>query len=143
MIKIEFEEPENGWLPVKIKSGEIEEYFLASNIPENPVYRLESVLDSAITGVGGEVCWHLEPVGYFLKIYPANNNFHVTLEYSNNAIGGKREQLFHITGGTKEIVLPIWRALRKIQSHNYSEFGVSQKGMESITKYVNAYKLKG
>ena len=60
MLKIAFEHPHHGGLPVKIKYNGIEVCFVASDVPINPITQLENVLDSAITGGGGEVWRHLE-----------------------------------------------------------------------------------
>lgn len=141
MLKIEFEEPTHGWLPVKMTLNDIEECFKASDIPLNPISQLEDALFSAITGNGDEVWWHLEPGGYYLNIHRENHNYRLKLEYSPDSKKQSREDVFDITGSFKEIIVPIWRSLRSLQSMGYSEFKVSDKVMESITNRVKAEKM--
>jgi len=140
MIKIKFETPKHGWMPVKITHNDIEEYFDVSDVPVNPISQLEDVLDSAITGGGGEVWWHLEPAGYYLNIHAEKENYRIKLEYSINSMSETRELVFEYSGNFEETVIPIWRSLRNFQSYNWKEFTVSEKTIESITKQVKAKK---
>jgi hypothetical protein len=114
MLKIEFENPEHGWMPVKIVYKEIEEYFDVSDVPINPISQLEVVLDSAITGDGGEVWWHLEPAGYYLGLNAEEDNYRVKLEYSIDSTKETRELIFEYLGNFDEIIIPLWRSLRKL-----------------------------
>lgn len=139
MLKIEFEHPSHGWMPVKITYKNIEKNFAVSDVPIDPISQLENVLDSAITGLGGEVWWHLEPGGYYLSLFAENNEFNVSLEFSMNSMKETRERVFEYTGSFEETVVPIWRSLRKLQSHNWNEFSVSREKMESITKQVKSW----
>jgi hypothetical protein len=139
MLKIEFERPSHGWMPVKITYKDIEESFGVSDVPIDPITQLENVLDSAITGGGGEVWLHLEPGGYYLSLFAEDNEFNVNLEFSINSMKETRELVFEYTGSFEETVVPIWRSLRKLQSYNWSEFSVSKDKMESITKQVKSW----
>ncbi|OUS29204.1 hypothetical protein A9Q99_08805 [Gammaproteobacteria bacterium 45_16_T64] len=136
MIKITFDEPTNGWLPVTIRYQDCEEVFFASDIPVDPVMRLEEVLDSAITGFGGEVWWHLEPSGYYLSVIADKTQCHVRLDYSIDSKATTREIVFDFYGSFDEVIIPIWRALRKLQSQGYDQFMPSKKGMDSITRQI-------
>lgn len=138
MLKIEFEEPEYGWLPVKICFEDIEEIFDASDVPINPVSQLEEVLDSAITGYGGEVWWHLEPAGYYLSIHAEKGLYRLKLEFSKESMKDDREGIFEYTGDFENVIVPIWRSLRKLQSYDWSEFKVSPCAMRSITDKVKS-----
>ncbi len=139
MLKIEFETPEHGWLPVKILYQDIEEHFDASDVPIDPISQLMEALDSAITGGGGEVWWHLEPGGYYLNIHAEHGKFRVKLEFSVNSMKPTRETIFEFIGNFEQTIVSIWRSLRKLQSYNWSEFTVPHKVMNSITAQV---KLK-
>ncbi len=140
MIKITSDEPSHGWLPVTIKYRDIEEVFYASNIPVDPIIQLSDVLDSAITGVGGEVWWHLEPGGYYLSITSDRKTFHVSFDYSEDSKAATRERIFEFDGGFDQVVVPIWRFLRRIQSKDYDNFMPIEKGMESISREVKLRK---
>lgn len=136
MLKIEFEAPEHGWMPVKIIYQDTEEYFDVSDVPIDPISQLMQVLDSAITGGGGEVWWHLEPAGYYLNLHAENSKFSVKLEYSVNSMKPTRETIFEYVGDFQETIIPIWRSLSKLQSYNWAEFTVPEKAMDTITKQI-------
>jgi hypothetical protein len=136
VLNIVFEAPEHGWMPVKIIYQDIEEYFDVSDVPIDPIDQLMQVLDSAITGGGGEVWWHLEPAGYYLNLHAEHRKFRVKLEYSVNSMKPTRETVFEYTGNFQETIIPIWRSLRKLQSYKWTEFTVPDKAMDSITKQV-------
>jgi len=136
VLKIEFEKPEHGWLPVKLTFGEVEEIFDVSDVPVDPIFQLEEVLDSAITGGGGEVWWHLEPAGYYLNLHAEKKSFRLKLEFSERSMKTDRETIFDFVGDFDSVVVPLWRSLLKLQSHNWAEFKVSSKGMQSITEQV-------
>jgi len=140
MLNIEFKEPTSGWLPVTIRFRDIEEVFYASSIPENPISKLEDALNSAIIGWGGEVWWHLEPAGYYLSLHSDNDKFKVNLEYSINSMAGGREPVFEYKGDFENVVIPIWRSLRKLQSNNWGEFPVSENAMQTLTKRVQQWR---
>jgi hypothetical protein len=136
VLKIEFEEPEHGWLPVKMTFDGAEAAFDASDVPIDPISQLEEVLDSAITGGGGEVWWHLEPAGYYLNIHAEKELYRLKLEFSERSMKTDREIIFEEVGDFEDVVIPIWRSLRKLQSYNWSEFKVSPDGMQSITNQI-------
>ncbi len=138
MLKIEFETPEHGWMPVKIIYGDVEEHFDVSDVPVDPISQLEDALDSAITGGGGEVWWHLEPAGYYLNLHAERGSYRMKLEYSVNSMKESRELVFEFLGSIEETLIPLWRSLRKLQSYNWSEFKVSEKAIDSITKQINS-----
>ncbi len=138
MFKIEFEPPHHGWMPVKIVCENKEEYFDVSDVPVNPVSQLADVLDSVLTGGWGEVWWHLEPAGYYLKLEADNGAYRVQLDYSVNSMKQNREQVFEFKGNFEEIIVPIWRSLRKLQSYKWDQFEVSDTVMESISKQVKS-----
>jgi hypothetical protein len=142
VLKIEFKVPEHGWLPVIILYQDIEEYFDTSDVPRDPISQLMEALDSAITGGGGEVWWHLESGGYYLNLHAEHGKLRVKLEFSMNSIKPTREIIFEFTGSFEETVVPIRRSLRKLQSYNWSEFTVPDKAMNSITAQVKL-KQKG
>ncbi|OUS29193.1 hypothetical protein A9Q99_08750 [Gammaproteobacteria bacterium 45_16_T64] len=142
MFKIEFDEPTNGWLPVTIRYQDCEEVLFASDIPFDPMSQLEDVLDSALTGVGGEVWWHLEPGGYYLSIKPEKECFHVRLDFSADSKATTREEVFDFVGTFDDVVVPLWRSLRKYQSYGYERFLLSDKVMKSITAHVKANRSK-
>ena len=140
MFKIEFEKPEHGRLPVRILYNDIEECFDASDVPVDPILQLQEVLDSAITLGGGEVWWHLEPAGYFLNLHAEKGKYWVKLEYSINSKKNSAETIFEFLGDFDEVIIPIWRSLRKLQSHNLNQFNVSENGMNSITNQIKDRK---
>jgi len=138
VLKIEFEAPEHGWLPVRIAYKDIEEIFHASDVPIDPISQLENVLASALTGWGGEVWWHLEPGGYYLNLHAEKDKYKLKLEYSVNSKMVSRELVFEYLGCFEETVLPIWRSLRKLQSRNWNSFRVSDEVMISTTNSIKS-----
>lgn len=140
MFKLEFEPPVNGWLPVSISYQNIKEVFHASSVPVDPIFQLTEILGSAVGGNGGEVWWHLEPAGYYLNIHSEKNEFIVKLEYSENSKNINREVIFEYKGGFNEIIVPIWRSLRKFQSYHNKEYAVSEKTLIFLTNLVKENK---
>jgi hypothetical protein len=136
VLKIEFEEPEHGWMPVKILFDDIEEHFDVSDVPIDPITQLEDVLDSAITGGGGEIWWHLEPAGYYLNLHAEKEAYRIKLEFSEQSMKADRITIFNYLGDFDSVIVPLWRSLRKLQSYGWSEFNVSSKSMQSITEQV-------
>lgn len=136
MLSIEFETPEHGWMPVKIIYKDVKVSFEVSDVPIDPISQLESVIDSSITGGCGEVWWHLEPAGYFLSIQAEEEDYRIKFEYSINSMDETRELVFEYLGSFDEVIVPLWRSLRKLQSYKWSEFCVSAPILDSITKQI-------
>jgi len=139
-LRIQFEEPHLGWMLVKVNHGDIEEVFSVSNVPNDPVSELVYVLESAINGRGGEVWWHLEPGGYYLNLHAEDEHFRVKFEYSQLSMKIDRELVFEYLGSFLEVVVPLWRDLRQLQSHDWAMFGIPEGALDLISKEVKARK---
>jgi hypothetical protein len=122
VFKLSFKPPEHGWLPVRLISGAIQIDFLASGVPNDPIQELIDALGVALQNGAASVWWHLEPGGYYFDFSPCQKGvqLRVSLEPGNDLTGPKRE-LLNVVGTHKEVLLPIWRALRTFESFNAQE----------------------
>jgi hypothetical protein len=59
-LKVEFHQPEHGWLPVTLRQGDFELRFRASDVPVNLIDLLISSIRQITKGDATEVWWHLE-----------------------------------------------------------------------------------
>jgi len=121
-IKVEFGNPYHGWLPVSLAAGQFELEIEASNVPANPIYLLVDALQKALVGLESAVWWHLEPSGYYFNFIPlGNEECTLKITYTNGVAPEKVKNVFEMQGSFKQILLPFWRAVRKFDSHGYSE----------------------
>ena len=143
MLTIRFGEPCHGWLPVVIKYGDITEEFLSSNIPVDSVTALWDIINSAISGVGGEVWWHLEPSGYYLSITKEKDMYFVDLKFSEKSRTDDRDDVFNFVGSFEEVILPIWRAIKEFYSHKYDGWDcVPPERLRSLDDQIKKLKAK-
>jgi hypothetical protein len=122
VFKLSFEPPEHGWLPVRLTSEATKIDFVASDVPNDPIQELIDALGAALQNESASVWWHLEPSGYYFDFSPCQKGvqLRVSLEPGNDLTGQKRE-LLNVVGTHKEVLLPIWRALRTFESFNTHE----------------------
>jgi hypothetical protein len=121
-MKIKFGEPEHGWLPVSLVA---EDYTLdmdVSDVPVDPLGLLVSSLSKAVSGIEGEVWWHLEPDGFYFTFGRTEDDYCLRIESAHVAPEREtRTSEFELSGSLEDIILPFWRALREFESHGYSE----------------------
>jgi hypothetical protein len=110
-LKIEFGQPEHGWLPVDFKHGEFELHFEASDVPVNPMDQLISGIRQIIQGIKMQVWWHLEPGGYYFDFEKEGENYKLRILFSDTSTTD-RELIFETQGNYDNIIMPFYRSIR-------------------------------
>ena len=113
-IKLSFEKPENGWLPVEFQSDQVELSFVSSNIPENPTDQLCENLILALKGVESKTFWNLEPDQLVFELEPLEENFNLTITEQG-------ENIFSQKGNFEKVLLPLYRSLKKFTTYELNE----------------------
>jgi hypothetical protein len=110
-LKIEFGEPEHGWLPVALMHGDFELKFEASDVPINPIDQLISGIRQISKGVDSEVWWHLEPAGYFFNFTQADDQYNLRISFAES-YRADRELVYETQGNYEELILPFYRSIK-------------------------------
>lgn len=116
LLKLSFAEPRNGWLSVSLNVGSKEFEFSASDVPNNPVEDLCNALFDVFANRGAGVWWHLEPDGYYFQFSSAEGQVQLRVFFARGSDRQQRTEVASVCGSKEEILLPLWRALRKLQS---------------------------
>jgi len=115
-VKLTFSTPSNGWLPVTLELGDQSYSFNASNVPNDPIEELYAAIWEASAGRSGLVWWHLEPSGYLFEICGSATGAGLRVFTCAAARGRERREIASAAGTASEILLPMWRALRRFES---------------------------
>ncbi|GEM_PF-732154 len=119
-IKIEFGIPVHGWLPTTLKYGDYELEINISDVPLNPMTQLCNSLIQLLKGINTPdiIPWHLEPYCYYLQLKKTESNYEAIILESDR-IDSKKKLTFKVEGKFGEIILPIYRSLKKFHSMSY------------------------
>jgi hypothetical protein len=120
-ISLSFAPPRHGWLPVRVAAGDEIVEFVASNVPNNPAQCLADAISTSFHGFTTEVWWNLEPEGYYFGFSPHPDGVKFCVSFAECAQGLNRCELLSVVGTTTEILLPVWRALRQLESLKIGE----------------------
>jgi hypothetical protein len=134
MLKLTFEAPRNGWLPTRLLVGEKSLDFSASRVPNNPVQELIDALDKLKNDQAASVWWNLEPDGYFFAFSMMHGNIHFIVSYSHD---GKKQNAISqadLLGTKEDILTPLWRGLRNLESLNIQESHWREVNYASLKK---------
>jgi hypothetical protein len=116
MLKLSLKQPEHGWVAVCLQAESSVIEFVASDVPNNPIQELVDALFKVYSGQEAEVWWHLEPDGYYFRFTPQENRVTLRVSFSEGSNEGSRRELLVLIGQQAEILLPIWRALRRFEA---------------------------
>jgi hypothetical protein len=116
-LRIEFGLPGHGWLPVKVDHGDFHLEFMASNVPENPIDQLITSLLLVSDGIPSHTWWHLEPQGYWFEFSKDVNGCGIKISSAENA-RAKRLMIYSLEGADDEILLPVYRAIKRLHADN-------------------------
>ena len=119
-LKVEFGQPEHGWLPVDIQLRDFKLNFEASDVPINPIDQLILALSEITKGIKAEVWWHLEPSGYYFDFDKLDSSYILTILFEK-AVNTDKEIVFQIEGSYEALILPFFRAIKKFVSLAYDE----------------------
>jgi hypothetical protein len=142
-LSIEFGTPEHGWLPVKIDFNDFKLEFEASDVPANPMDQLISSLRSVIKGIKAEVWWHLEPEGYYFDFEKFSEEYTLNISFAKSK-NSERTMVFKVTGGYESLIMPIYRAIKKLadQKHDPQNWPTIDKTeLDKLTELVKEAKL--
>ena len=120
-LKLNFQKPEHGWVPVKLEYKEKVIEFDGSDVPNNPIQGLIDALLKIIRGDSSEVWWNLEPDGYFFTFERNNENIIFRVFFAENSEEYNRREVLCVEGEINKIVLPMWRGLKKFLSYSAVE----------------------
>ncbi len=142
--KIEFNlgQPISGWIPVYLKSGDFILEFTSSKIPENPTDKLCEALILIVSGVESEICWTEEPICYFFKFMPADNSYSFSIDETDRW-GLNRTEIFRKNGGFEDLIMPIYRGLKKWTTFEYKTSDwkkINQSKTDKLTGLVKKRK---
>ncbi|NVO30710.1 hypothetical protein [Hymenobacter lapidiphilus] len=141
-IRVSFEQPSHGWLPVKFSSNDFRLDIDASDVPINPVYLLYRAILDVVDGIEARVWWHLEPTGYYFDFsQPQSRLYCLVIKYQPN--GRAQEFLYETTGTATEIILPFCRAIKKLASYEHEEHDwpkLEEKQLASLDSIIKFLK---
>lgn len=143
--KIEFNlgQPISGWIPVYFKSRDFVLEFTSSKVPENPTDKLCEALILIVNGVESEMCWTEEPICYFFKFMPADNSYTFTIDETDRR-GQNRTEIFRKNGGFEDLIMPIYRGLKKWTTVEYDALTwakIAENRLAKLTELVKKKKL--
>ncbi|MDJ0366408.1 hypothetical protein QMK33_14715 [Hymenobacter sp. H14-R3] len=120
MITVNFGEPARGWLPITFRAGTFELVLDAADVPVNPLESLCEALAVVSAEGNAQVFWHLEPAECRFDF--KNQAAEITLTLAERPTRTRPfTQIFQVTGTSKEMLMPFYRALAQFASHSYSE----------------------
>ncbi len=134
--------PAHGWLPITLKWEDFELAFEASDVPNNCIDELMTALQLVMNGIASEVEFHLEPAWYVFKFSNAGTLYHLVLSKKSN---GKIHSLTTIKGSFEEIIMPFYRALKKMYHYKIEEIdwpNLREQSLVNLTTLIEAKKRK-
>ncbi|MGI4865469.1 MAG: hypothetical protein ACRYFZ_16225 [Janthinobacterium lividum] len=142
-LKIGFGKPHHDWLPVSIKMGSFVLEFKASGVLDDPIVELVRCLLFATQEIEASMSWWLEPEEYSFQfsIMPRGA---MQLVISESSKSRSYKQLFHLDASFEEVVLPFWRALRKLNPSDFTGadwYPLPLEKLEKLTQLLKVRKL--
>ncbi|MDU0369344.1 hypothetical protein ACFPAF_02960 [Hymenobacter endophyticus] len=139
-IRVDFERPSHGWLPVKVIMNDFELDIDASDVPVNPIYLLYLAILDVVAGIASKVWWHLEPVGYYFDFtQPQPGLYRLVISYHSDS--QVPEFLYETKGSAADIVLPFCRAIKNLDSCKYDEQDWPSLEEKQLTHLSNVIEL--
>lgn len=125
MLKLRFTEVKSGWMNVSLTSAEQSLSFAPCYTPYDSISELVNALYDLLSWSDSESIarWNEEPDEYAFVFVKTEDNAEFTVyEITERVSGRVREMVFQISGSPLQIALPMWRALRDLETnpnHNY------------------------
>ena len=138
-LKVEFGQPQHGWLPIKIISGNFTLQFRASNIPLNPIDQLVYALCGIVQGTKTELWWNLEPARYYFEFKKIDQLYAFCIFFAEQDYNDK-EFIYEIQGDFKIIILPFYRALQKFFARPFDKTHWPKTGEAEMNRLVQLVK---
>lgn len=134
--------PENGWIPIELKSADFELKFNTSNIPESPTEKLCESLILVQNGIDKEICWNLEPECYFFELKPIGNGIEFIVS-KNDRNSKSRNRIYTLNGNFESVILPLYRSLKKFNTLEFDESDwkkIDQIKLNKLTELITERK---
>jgi len=138
-LKIEFGQPEHGWLPVYLRHGDFDLQFEASDVPVNPIGQLISGIRQITHGIGTEVWWHLEPASYYFNFDKRNDEYLLTLLFSKTDDTDK-QMVYETNGKYDDIIMPFYRAIKNFSTREIEKIHWPKLEEDEINKLTTIVK---
>ena len=147
-LELVLDRPESGWLRVELSFGEQKYSFCPSYTPYDSISELVYALLKILQGYDETVVrWNDEPVEheFVFELRGEQVGFRVYL-INETVIGKVREQVFMFSGTKYEVIWPIWKAIRDMQSRQSLEEyerewrPFPKREMNELTKRVKEMK---
>ena len=124
MLKASFDDPQHGWVCLKIDCGDESASIIASYTPSDSFLNLAKALSHLLHYEGeATVVWHEEPAETELRFFRTKDLVRLEVwsffDYRRGC--GRGEKGFEVSGSYEKICLPFWRALRSLQGRFSNE----------------------
>jgi hypothetical protein len=112
------EGPESGWLTVTLEDPHKTYTFWPSHVPYDSVRLLASALLSVLERRDAVVPWNDEPTEHEFLFSVSQDRVDLTVVVLRRLQHGEvvREPVFNVSGTARDVVWPLWRALREVES---------------------------
>lgn len=143
-INLEFGIPRHGWLLTNFSYKDIVLELDISDVPVNPMTQLCDALIEINKGIAepSRIIWHLEPYCYYLQLRKLDHRYMVIILESDE-FNSPTKMTTEISGTFEEIILPLYRALKKFWSKSYSPphwEALDSKRIEELTLLIKEKK---
>ena len=141
-IELNIGNPENGWLPIELKSADFELKFNTSNIPESPTDKLCESLILVQNGIDSEICWNLEPECYLFELKPIGNGIEFKVS-KNDRNSESRNRIYTLNGNFESVILPMYRSLKKFNTLEFEKTDwkkIDQIKLNKLTELITERK---
>lgn len=117
-FKIEIQIVGFGWLAVLLEYGDEKYEFSPSFVPYDSIYELTMSVYRIITNFDEATShWNDEPIEHEINLIKSNDLYFLeVIRVSEGTFGLDKTKIFQAKGSLKELIKPIWRALRKLES---------------------------
>ncbi|UPQ78589.1 hypothetical protein M0M57_13280 [Flavobacterium azooxidireducens] len=122
-ISIKFGEPLHGWMAVDIYYQDFHLNFNASNVLNNPISELSTIINNIKDNDLQRIVWWLEPGAYFIDIQKNGEIFSLKIIETGNLhnSNSSKSEIITIQGNENQILKPIFKELHHFYSQNYHE----------------------
>jgi hypothetical protein len=148
-LRVSFDEPEHGWISIKMSAGEENLALIASHVPYDSITELAMALYKILEGFPeAAVRWNAEPAEYEFACHICEESLDLEVCEVTHVQGGiMRNSVFSFSGPRDQSLITFWRALRDLQGrYDPVEFERRWKEpfptreMEVLTRRIKAFR---
>ena len=133
---IKLENPNSKWLDIFFEHDDFKLDFVSSSIPNDPISDLISSLTLICQNVSSEMCWNCEPGLYFFQFEKFENLYKFSIFKKDES----KELMYSVLGNFDQIILPFFRAIKKLYSLKFKESDWPMIENNKIEKLETAVK---